>query len=67
MSKIFISYQRDKTSGITGRIFDRLKAVFGKERLFKDVDSIPFGVDFVQHIGDVLEQCKVVLVIIGPR
>ena len=43
MNNIFVSYRRSDSSDVTGRIFDQLKARFGEERLFKDVDSIPLG------------------------
>ena len=63
--KIFISYRREDSASITGRIYDRLVAAFGYPVIFKDVDSIPYGVDFRQHIDGAIRQCSVVLVIIG--
>lgn len=65
MSKIFISYRRDDSSDITGRMYDRLAAVFGKESLFIDVDTIPFGVDFRNHIEAAVGSCDVLVAIIG--
>lgn len=67
MSRIFISYRRDDSADVTGRIFDRLIAHFNKDNVFKDVDSIPYGVNFEKHLASVVEQCEVVLVVIGPR
>ncbi len=46
MSGIFISYRRSDNPDATGRIYDRLVAEFGKAKVFKDVDSIPLGMDF---------------------
>lgn len=66
MKKIFISYRRSDTSAASGRIYDRLVKRFGKESIFKDVDVIPLGVDFREHISRVLEQSAVQLVLIGP-
>jgi len=43
---IAISYRREDTAAITGRIYDRLQAIFSRDRVFMDLDSIPFGVDF---------------------
>ncbi|MEM9267240.1 MAG: hypothetical protein AAGA46_17120 [Cyanobacteria bacterium P01_F01_bin.13] len=40
---IFISYRRSDSIAETGRIYDRLATEFGRDRVFKDVDSIPFG------------------------
>jgi hypothetical protein len=65
MSKIFISYRRDDTADITGRIYDRLVVKFGKQAVFKDVDSIPLGVNFKRYLNNIVEQCVVELVIIG--
>jgi TIR domain len=64
---IFISYRRDDSSDVTGRIYDRLIQHFGKHSVFKDVDSIPLGVDFRKHLGDSLGRCDVLLTIIGKQ
>ncbi len=64
---IAISYRREDTTPITGRIYDRILKVFGRERIFMDLDSIPLGVDFRAQIGESLNHCKVLLVVIGPR
>ena len=65
--QIFISYRRADSAGAAGRIYDRLVQRFGKSAVFKDVDSIPLGVNFKKHLDSVVEQCSVVLVIIGDR
>ena len=49
MSKIFLSYRRQDSAGIAGRIYDRLRAHFGDDAIFMDIDNIPFGVDFRVH------------------
>ena len=49
-SRIFLSYRRTDSADVTGRIFDRLSVQFAKEKIFKDVDSIPLGVDFRTYI-----------------
>jgi hypothetical protein len=67
MAKAFISYRRADSAAISGRIYDHLTRRFGRNSIFKDVDDIPFGADFVQYIQDSLRQCDVELVIIGPR
>jgi hypothetical protein len=67
MSRITISYRRDDSLDITGRIFDRLAAHFGREAVFRDIDSIPPGVDFRDHIDQVLDQSDIILAIVGPR
>ena len=65
MSKIFISYRRDDSADVTGRICDRLTQQFGREAIFMDVDSIPYGVDFRIHLDEQVAQCEVVLAVIG--
>lgn len=64
---LFISYRRTDSSDVTGRLYDRLEAHFGKERLFKDVDSVPLGVDFRQYIKKNVTVCSAMVVVIGQR
>src|SRR5205085_9433881 len=66
MARIAISYRRQDSDAITGRIFDRLVAHYGKRAVFRDVDSIPFGTDFRKHIDAVLGETDVLVVVIGP-
>lgn len=51
-AKIFISYRRDDSQAITGRLFDRLETAFGASVPFMDVDGIPLGSDFRSVISD---------------
>jgi hypothetical protein len=67
MPKLAISYRRSDSSAITGRIYDRLAAHYGKESVFMDIDNIPFGADFRAHIQAVLRETQVLIVVIGPR
>ncbi|MEA5452104.1 SUMF1/EgtB/PvdO family nonheme iron enzyme [Leptolyngbya sp. CCNP1308] len=64
---IFISYRRLTSIDITGRIYDRLVAHFGENSVFKDVDSIPFGVNFRHHLEQEVSHCPVLLAIIDPQ
>ena len=66
MSKIFLSYRRDDSKDVCGRINDALRRSFGPQSVFKDVDSIGGGVDFRRSISDAVSQSRVMLVIIGP-
>ena len=66
-NQIFISYRREDNAGVTGRIYDRLVQKFGETAIFKDIDSIPLGVNFRQHIDAIVQECDVVLVVIGDR
>lgn len=62
-----ISYRRADTGAIAGRIFDRLAAHYGRESIFRDVDSIPLSVDFREHLAQTLRESDIVLVIIGSH
>ena len=57
MSGIFISY----------RLSDELKRIFGEKNIFLGVESISPGLPFADAIQQSLNQCSVVLIIIGPQ
>jgi ketosteroid isomerase-like protein len=63
---IAISYRREDSLPITGRLYDRLQAEFGRTEVFMDFDSIPYGMDFRAHIKQTLERASVVVAVIGP-
>jgi TIR domain-containing protein len=65
--RIFISYRRDDAAYPAGWLFDRLAERFGGEQIFKDVDSIELGDDFVEVIGQAVGASDVVLVLIGDK
>jgi TIR domain/Caspase domain len=67
MPRVFISYRRSDSQSITGRIYDRLVASFGKGNVFKDVDSIPPGIDFRQVVNESVERCEVLIAVIGAH
>lgn len=67
MPKITVSYRRDDLEAITGRIFDRLVAHYGKSAVFRDIDNIPAGVDFRKHIDEALQETDALIVVIGRR
>jgi hypothetical protein len=64
---IFISYRRQDSPDTTGRIYDRLAQRFGQDSVFKDIDSIPLGVDFRKHLDASVGKCKVLLAVIGDN
>src|SRR5207253_10772949 len=63
---IAISYRREDSTPIAGRLHDRLRAEFGNENVFMDFDSIPYGVDFRDHIAQTLERAEILVAVIGP-
>jgi hypothetical protein len=67
MPKIAISYRRSDTSAMSGRIFDRLAAHYGRHSVFMDIDNIPIGIDFRDHISETLRRTDVLLAVIGAK
>lgn len=65
--KIFISYRRNDSADIAGRIYDRLIQDFDKSSVFKDVDSLRAGFDFRVILDEALKNCDVFLAIIGDQ
>jgi hypothetical protein len=64
---IFVSYRRSDSADIAGRIYDRLIGKFGRGPVFKDVDSIPLGLDFKEYLDQKVGECDVLLAIIGDN
>jgi TIR domain len=63
--RIFISYRREETAYPAAWLFDRLADRFGGRQVFKDVDSIQLGDDFVEVITRAVGSCDVLLAVIG--
>src|SRR5260221_13104667 len=67
MASVFLSYRREDSQPYAERLCDRLNDLLGGDSVFIDIDSIRPGDDFGKTIDHTLEQCAVVLVVIGPR
>jgi TIR domain len=65
--RVFISYRREETAWQAGWLFDRLVDRFGRGQIFKDIDSIQLGDDFVEVITAAVGSCDVLLALIGER
>ena len=65
--RIFISYRREDSAGYAGRLADALESRFGAGGVFRDVDDIGPGEDFVQRLESALGECAVLLVVIGRK
>lgn len=63
---IFISYRRDDASGASGRLYDWMRIGFGRERVFRDVQSIGVG-RWRDKINAALARSAVCVAVIGPR
>ena len=64
---VFISYRRADSLDVTSRIYDRFVNLLGKERVYRDIDSIPLGGDFRAAITAAIKKCSACIVIIGPN
>lgn len=64
MAGTFISYRREDAAGYAGRLRESLERRLGAS-VFRDVDTLRPGQDFVQAIEARLASCPVMLVVIG--
>ena len=67
MSQIFLSYRRSDSEYASGRISDRLRQRLGNEAVFRDVETVRLGEDFEKRVHNMLENCAVMLVVIGDE
>jgi hypothetical protein len=67
MPHIFISYRRDDSAYVAGMLSQRLRAVFGADSVYIDIDAIPCGIDFREHIQNAAHKCVVPLAVIGKH
>jgi hypothetical protein len=67
MATIILSYRREDTELMVGRICDRLRDHYGRNSVMMDIDSIPYGLDFRKHIREALSRCDLMVAIIGPH
>jgi hypothetical protein len=61
----FISYRREDAAGFAGRLCDSLERLLPTEPIFRDVDGLSPGQDFVAAIDARLRQCRACLAVIG--
>ncbi len=52
---------------MAGRLHDSLALKFGRNKLFMDVDNIPVGRDFEEHLNSQVAACDAMLAVIGPN
>jgi TIR domain-containing protein len=65
VARIFLSYRREDSAGYAGRLCESLERRLGKRQVFRDVDTIRAGEDFVDAIHARLHDCQAMLVLIG--
>lgn len=65
MSRVFVNYRRSDASAHANLLYDWIRERYGEDRVFKDVDSIAPGLDFVEAIESAIDSSEVMLVVIG--
>ena len=66
VGKVFISYRRDDSRYQARMVYTAFTQVVPRENVFMDVDSIPLGADFRKILRGWVDQCDVLLALIGP-
>jgi tetratricopeptide (TPR) repeat protein len=65
--RIFICYRRQETAWPAMRLYDALVENFSAEQVFKDVQDIEPGEDFVERLTAEVASSDVLLALIGPQ
>ena len=64
--KVFISYRRDDSKYQARMIHAAFCRSVPRDHVFMDIDSIPPGANFRKILKDWVDQCEVLLALIGP-
>jgi formylglycine-generating enzyme required for sulfatase activity len=67
MAGIFISYRRQESTKDARSLYERLRAEFGHDQVFIDLEGLDYGVDFVESLDAQLQDCRVLLALVGPH
>lgn len=62
---VFVSYRREDTRHAAARLADKLEKRF--ERVFMDIGAIKPGMDFTEAIAGAVNECEVLLALIGTQ
>lgn len=65
LPRIFISYRHDDSQSQAGRLYGDLQEHFGEHAVYRDIDSMKPGFDFVDRIERELASAAAVVVVIG--
>jgi hypothetical protein len=58
---VFFSYRRSQAKYVGGRIYDALCQEFGEGYVFRDVESLGGGTQWLEGIEAALKQCKIII------
>src|SRR4051812_14372865 len=66
MKKIFLSYRREDSRWPARQLYEALARTLPRNQVFMDIDSIPPGADFVEILSSWVDECDILLALIGP-
>lgn len=64
--RLFISYRRSDSSAEVAHLYDRLAGHYGRASVYRDIDDIPYGHDYREHVDAALSGCDIVIAVMGP-
>lgn len=67
MAGIFISYRRSDSDVAAGRLAGDLAEIFGRGAIFRDVDTLHPGENYITALDRALDSCAALIAMIGPR
>lgn len=67
MAGVFISYRRNDSDVAAGRLADNLMEIFGRDAIFRDLDTLEAGENYVNALDHALDSCVALIALIGPR
>jgi len=67
-ARLFISYRRyESEQNWTDRIYESLSQQYGRQRIFRDLNTIDLGTDLAQRIEQGIEKCDIFLPVVGKQ
>lgn len=63
---VFISYRRNDSDVAAGRLADDLSDIFGRNAVFRDVDTLEAGEDYTDALRRSLNSSAALIAVIGP-
>src|SRR5262245_8692732 len=67
MTGIFLNYRRSDSEAWAGRLHEALAERLPGVPIFRDIDNVPAGVRFSDHIAKAVQECNVFICLIGPQ
>jgi hypothetical protein len=64
---VFISYRRQDSQDVVGRIYDKLIVKYGADNVIRDIDSLTIGRPFPEALDEAVTASAIILVIIGKH